>query len=312
MITFSNGDTMPLFGLGTWRSTREETYTSVYEAIKGGYRHVDCAAIYGNEDVVGEAIADAIKSGLVRREELFITSKLWNDSHEKQNVQPALEKTLKDLRLDYLDLYLVHWPVALRHGTKFPQSAGDFLPLEQVPVAETWAALEACQKKGLCRHLGVSNFNRRMLTELMKTAVQQPEMNQIELHPYLQQAALVAFCQSHKINVTAYAPLGAGKIGVQNSATPILENPTIEIVAEKHGCSPAQVLLAWGMERGTVVIPKSVKPHRLKENFEAQKVRLDSDDMLQMTTLDSNVRITDGAVWTIEGSGYTQEFFWKE
>ncbi len=312
MIKFSNGDSMPLFGLGTWRSTREETYSSVYEAIKCGYRHIDCAAIYGNEDIVGEAVADAIKGGLVRRHELFITSKLWNDSHEKQHVQAALEKTLKDLQLHYLDLYLIHWPVAIKHGTQFPKEASQFLSLEQAPIAETWAALELCQRKGLCKHIGVSNFNQRMLTELMKTAVQAPEMNQVELHPYLQQSALVAFCQNHKINVTAYAPLGAGKIGEQNAAIPILENPTIGIIAQKHGCSPAQVILAWGMARNTVVIPKSVRAHRLKENFDAQSVHLDSDDMLQMATLDADVRITTGAVWTIEGSGYTQEYLWKE
>lgn len=312
MIKFSNSDTMPLFGLGTWRSTREETYSSVYEAIKCGYRHIDCAAIYGNEDIVGEAIADAIKNGLVKRHELFVTSKLWNDSHEKQNVQPSLEKTLRDLRLDYLDLYLVHWPVALKHGTKFPQAASEFLSLEQAPISATWAALEACQKKGLCKHLGVSNFNQRMLKELMKTAVQQPEMNQLELHPYLQQPALVDFCQAHNIHVTAYSPLGAGKTNEQNAASPLLENPVVLTVAQKHSCSAAQVILAWGMARNTVVIPKSVKPHRLKENFDAQSVRLDSGDMQQLATLDANVRITNGALWTIEGSGYTQDFLWKE
>jgi len=312
MIKFSNGDTMPLFGLGTWRSTRSETYLSVYEAIRCGYRHVDCAAIYGNEDVVGNAIADAIGDELVKREELFITSKLWNDSHEKHNVQPALEKTLDDLQLDYLDLYLIHWPVALRRGTQFPKGASEFLSLEQVPISETWAALEACQKKGLCRHLGVSNFNRRMLAELMKIAVQAPEMNQVELHPYLQQNALVTFCQSHNINVTAYAPLGAGKIDAQNAVTSLLENPTINKIAQKHNCTPAQVLLAWGMVRKTVVIPKSVKPHRLKENIDALHVRLDSDDMQQIAALDSNVRVTTGTVWTIEGSGYTQDFLWGE
>lgn len=311
MIKFSNGDTMPIFGLGTWRSTREETYNSVYEAIKCGYRHVDCAAIYGNEDIVGEAIADAIKNNLVKRHELFITSKLWNDSHEKNNVLPALQKTLSDLQLDYLDLYLIHWPVALKHGTKFPTSASEFLSLEQAPISETWAALEVCQKKGLCKHIGVSNFNQHMLTDLMKTAEQVPEMNQIELHPYLQQSALVAFCQSHNIHVTAYAPLGAGKI--DGSKLPqIIENPTIEIIAEKHGCSPAQVALSWGMARGTVVIPKSVKAHRIKENFASQDVHLDSDDMLQMATLDSDLRTTTGDGWTIEGSGYTYDFLWKE
>jgi alcohol dehydrogenase (NADP+) len=312
MIKFSNSDTMPLFGLGTWRSTRDETYNSVYEAIKCGYRHIDCAFIYGNEDIVGEAIADAIKNGLVKRSELFITSKLWNDSHEKQHVLPALENTLKDLRLDYLDLYLMHWPVAIKHGVQFPKEPSELLSIENVPIAETWAMLEGCKTKGLCKHIGVSNFNIRMLKELMKTAVQQPEMNQLELHPYLQQPKLVEFCQENNIHVTAYSPLGAGKINEQNASSSLLENPTIISVAKKHSCSPAQALLAWGMARNIVVIPKSVKVERLKENFEAQNVRLDAADMQQIATLDANVRITNGAVWTIEGSYYTQDYLWKE
>ncbi|MDR0414851.1 MAG: aldo/keto reductase [Prevotellaceae bacterium] len=309
MIRFSNGDAMPLLGLGTWRTTREETYSSVFEALKIGYRHVDCAFIYGNEDVIGQAFSDAFAQKIVRREELFVTSKLWNDAHEKADVRPALQETLRNLRLDYLDLYLIHWPVALKRGIRFPSQADEFLTPRQAPLAETWAALESCRQEGLCRHIGVSNFTQDKLAALLQTAGQKPEMNQVELHPYLQQPELVEFCRKNGIHVTAYAPLGAGMAdGVDRVA--VLKNPTLLEVAQKHGCTAAQVALAWGMARQTVVIPKSAKASRLAENFAAQGVTLDESDMERIAALSCNLRITTGALWTVEGSPYTMSYLW--
>ncbi|MDR3366494.1 MAG: aldo/keto reductase [Prevotellaceae bacterium] len=304
MIKFSNNDAMPLLGLGTWRATREETYGAVFEALKAGYRHVDCAFIYGNEDIIGQALGDAFAQKIARREELFVTSKLWNDAHEKANVLPALQATLRSLRLDYLDLYLMHWPVALRRGTRFPSKPDEFLSLQQAPLAETWAAMEECRRQGLCRHIGVSNFTQRKLAALLQTATQKPEMNQVELHPYLQQPELVAFCQKNGIHVTAYAPLGAGMADEAGKSS-ILKNPVMLEIAQKHRCTAAQVALAWGMKRGTVVIPKSVKPHRIAENLAAQSVALDEADMAGIAALNQNLRITTGALWTMEGSPYT-------
>jgi alcohol dehydrogenase (NADP+) len=311
MIKFSNSDAMPLLGLGTWRATREETYSAVFEALKVGYRHVDCAFIYGNEDVIGQALSDALAQKIVRREELFVTSKLWNDAHEKAGVRPALQATLRSLRLDYLDLYLMHWPVALRRGTLFPARPDEFLSPEQAPLAETWAAMEACRRQGLCRHIGVSNFTQRKLSALLQTAAQKPEMNQVELHPYLQQPELVAFCRQNGVHVTAYAPLGAGMSEKEGKA-PILSNPTIREIAQKHRCTAAQVALAWGMSRGTVVIPKSVKPHRIAENFAAQGVALDANDMERIASLSCNLRITTGSIWTMEGSPYSAGYLWED
>lgn len=183
-LTFRNNDQMPLFGLGTWKSPPNDAYHAVFEAIKIGYRHIDCAHIYKNEKEIGEAFAKAFKEGWVKREELWITSKLWNDCHEEQHVLPALKQTLQDLQLDYLDLYLIHWPVAVKHGVDFASNREDFLSPEEAPLKKTWAAMEKGFELGLTRHIGVSNFNIAKLKEILATARIRPEMNQVELHPF--------------------------------------------------------------------------------------------------------------------------------
>ncbi|MDR3328618.1 MAG: aldo/keto reductase [Prevotellaceae bacterium] len=310
MITFSNGDTMPLLGLGTWRASRDETYGAVLEALRQGYRHVDCAYIYGNEDVIGQALSDAFAQGVVKREELFVTSKLWNDAHESAHVEPALRQTLRDLQLSYLDLYLVHWPVALRRGTKFPSAPDEFLSLQQAPLSETWAEIERCQRQGLCRHIGVSNFTQGKLEALLQTATRPPEMNQVELHPYLQQPELVRFCQKSDIHVTAYSPLGAAK-AKGGQLAPLLEHPTLLGIAKKHGATAAQVALAWGMARGVVVIPKSAHPARIAENLAARRLALDEADMEAIAAIDCRLRVTVGELWTMAGSPYTADYLWN-
>ncbi len=311
-LTFQNRDQMPIFGLGTWKSAPNEAYDAVLEAIKAGYRHIDCAHIYKNEKEIGEALAKAFKEGWVTREELWITSKLWNDCHEEQHVLPALQQSLKDLRLDYLDLYLVHWPVAVKKGVDFASTREDFLSPAEAPLTKTWTAMEKGVDLGLTRHIGVSNFNIVKLKEVMASARIQPEMNQVELHPFLQQKKLLEFCQTNHIHLTAYAPLGSAyRVADKEVDFPILlDNDIIRKIAAKHQVTPAQVAICWGIQRGTAVIPKSVKKARILENFEAVKLQLDEEDVLQINSLEGPYRYTTGRGWIREGSPYTVEDLW--
>ena len=195
-LTFENKDQMPAFGLGTWKSGPGEVYKAVREAIRIGYRHIDCAARYDNEGEVGQAIADAISDGDVERKDLWITTKLWNNAHRRDLVIPALKESLAKLQLEYLDLYLIHWPVVLKPEVVFPSKGSEMLSLEDVPTIETWRGMEESLEQGLCRHIGVSNFSQKKLQALLQEARIKPEMNQFELHPYLQQKELIDYCKS--------------------------------------------------------------------------------------------------------------------
>ncbi|MGE4559405.1 MAG: aldo/keto reductase, partial [Desulfobulbus sp.] len=281
----NSGDRIPALGLGTWKSAPGQVADAVQEAIAAGYRHIDCAPIYQNEPEVGRALAEVMSTGAITRQDLWITSKLWNDAHAPERVEPALRQTLADLQLDYLDLFLIHWPVAFAAGVLFAQKAEEYIPLERLPIIDTWKALEACQAKGLARNIGVCNFSVPKLQALCAQATLPPAMNQIELHPYLQQNEMLAFCRDHNILLTAYSPLGSGDrpAAMKKKEEPtLLDNPVIGNIAAKHAITPAQVLLAWGLSRGTVVIPKSTNPERIRQNLAAADLRLDDRDLADL------------------------------
>lgn len=310
---FAHGDRMPLLGLGTWKSAAGEVYGAVREAIRLGYRHIDCASVYANEPEVGAAIGDAIRAGEVSRDELWITSKLWCNSHGRDNVEPALRQTLRDLGLEWLNLYLIHWPVPIKPGVAFPESAADLLPPEELPIRSTWEGMEAALEAGLTRHIGVSNFSVRKLQDLLAQSRLRPELNQVELHPLLQQPDLLAFCAEQAIHVTAYSPLGSGDrpAGIRKPDEPVLlDNPMIGSIAAEHGCSPAQVLLAWHLQRGISTIPKSVTPARLRENLAAADLNLSPADLERIASLDQGLRLVDGSFWLMDGSPWTLQSLW--
>lgn len=313
-ITLNSGAMMPVLGLGTWKSKPGEVYDAILEALKIGYRHIDCAKIYGNEAEIGAAFTAAFEQGIVERSDLWVTSKLWCNAHETSAVVPALQQTLKDLCLDYLDLYLVHWPVAFTAPIA-PKKADEYIALEDLPIIETWKGMEAAKEAGLARSIGVSNFSVLKLRDLVSKATIKPAINQVELHPYLQQNALLDYCNQESITLTAYSPLGtsaaADKVAGETLTT-LRDNPTIQSIATKHSCTTAQVLIQWAIERGTTVIPKSVNPERLKQNFESINIALDTEDMAAIAKLDVHFRFVDGTFWTMEGSPYTLANLWDE
>ncbi len=312
-LKFRNNDEMPAFGLGTWKSADGEVYNAVKTAIKSGYRHIDCAAAYGNEKEVGRALNELFEEGVVSREDVWITSKLWSNMHAKEDVLIALKQTLSDLQLEYLDLYLIHWPIAQKKEIPFVSSVEHFISLEELPNEVTWEGMENGVELGLVKHIGVSNFGPKALEQLISNSKIKPEMNQIEAHPYYQQNDMVAFCKAYNIHVTAYAPLGSGdraaKFKAENEPK-LLQDPVILDIAASKNVTAGQILISWALHRETSVIPKSVNPGRIAQNFESQAIELSETDMNKIAALDKNYRFLTGEHWVYEGSPYTLESIW--
>jgi alcohol dehydrogenase (NADP+) len=306
-LKFENNDTMHAIGLGTWKAKGNKLKDAIRSALATGVRHIDTAAVYGNEEEIGEVLAEVFAEGSIKREDVFITSKLWNDAHKESHVIPALQDSLKKLQLDYLDLYLIHWPVAFKPGVSFPSTPSDYLSLEEVPIEETWKQMEVAKESGYARHIGVSNFSKKKLKDLVDKAKHKPEMNQVEMHPLLQQKELVDFCKEENIFLTAYSPLGSGDRSSEMKAQDepsLMEIESIKKIAKKHDATPAQVLINWHANRGTAVIPKSTTPSHIESNFRAAKVELDKEDMETIASLDKNYRFITGKFFEAPEKGY--------
>ena len=314
-LKFNNNDKMPALGLGTWKSTKGEVYLAVRKAIEIGYRHFDCAFIYGNEHEIGQAIADAIKQDGIKREDLWITSKLWNNRHKKENVQAAIELTLHDLQVDYLDLYLIHWPVAHKYDVSYPQNGTDLVSLNEIPLSETWQGMVTLKEKKLSNHIGVSNFSIKKIKQITENTGILPEVLQLELQPFLQQKQVLDFANEKGIFLTGFCPLGSADrpaSRISEGEPKLFENQTILAIAKERGYSAAQIMLAWAVNRGTSVIPKSVNPQRLKENLAAADIELSANEMNQINHLDQHYRYIKGDFWCLENSDYTLENLWDE
>ena len=310
-VYFQNGDAMPAIGLGTWKATGDEVKNAIKDAIHSGYRHIDTAAIYGNESEIGEALQELFQDGTVKRNELFITSKLWNDAHNPDDVLPALKESLKKLKLDYLDLYLIHWPVAFKSGSTIPDGPTDYVSLQELPLETTWSIMEDAQKLGLAKHIGVSNFSVKKLKDLISKSNRIPEVNQVEMHPLLQQEGLFDYCKKNNIILTAYSPLGSGDRAEQMKAADepnLFELDTIREIAEKHKVHPAQVLIGWHVKRGVSVIPKSSTKSHIESNLKSENIEFDKDDLKAILALDENYRFITGKFWDCPEKGYTNVY----
>lgn len=265
-IDFHNGNTMPQLGLGVFRVENDDTAKdAVKHAIINGYRSIDAALVYGNEEMVGRSIQEGMAAADIQREDLFITSKLWFDSFGKDNVEQGYQTSIDNLGLDYLDLYLIHWP-----GT------------DESVMIETWKGMEALYESGKVKNIGVSNFNIEHLEVLKSQTSIKPVINQVEFHPYFTQQELRTYLDTESIYMESWSPLMNAEI---------LTDETINAIAAEIGKSPAQVVIRWNIEHGVVTIPKSITPHRIEENINIFDFSLTANQMERIDALNENKRI---------------------
>ena len=301
---------MPSVGLGLWKLDQPETADIIVNGVKSGYRHLDSAADYGNEIQVGEGIKQSLSQGICRREDLWVTSKLWNTFHRPEHVLPACEKSLRDLSTDYIDLYLIHFPISLKYvafDKRYPPewiydptAENPRMHIDPVPLSETWHAMEGLVEKGLVKEIGVCNYNSSLLHDLMAYASIKPAMLQIESHPFLTQEKLIKTAKNYGIAVTCFSPLGAlsyMELEMADQNESVLNENAVKVAAERLDRTPAQVVLRWGLQRGTAVIPKTSKKERLIENQSLFDFELSNQEMSDISNLNVDRRFNDPGVF---------------
>ncbi|XP_037012500.2 aldo-keto reductase family 1 member C15-like [Artibeus jamaicensis] len=297
-VKLNDGHFMPVLGFGTFAPDhvpKSKAAEATEMAIDAGFRHIDSAYCYENEKEVGQAIRDKIADGTVKREDIFYTTKLWATFLRPELVRSALERSLKNLQLDYVDLFIIHIPVALKPGEELlPKDASGKIILDRVDLRDTWEALEKCKDAGLTKSIGVSNFNHKLLEMILnKPGLKyKPVCNQVECHPYLNQNKLLEFCKSKDIVLVAYSVLGSQRdcIWVEKDSPILLEDPILNAIAKKHGRNPGQVALRYQVQRGMVVLAKSFNEKRIKENFQIFDFELTPEDIKAIDGLNRNVR----------------------
>lgn len=307
----STDRTIPLLGYGTaeypFGASIETMKESILHAIELGYRHFDSASLYQSEVPLGEAISDALRLGLIKsRDELFITSKLWCSDGHKDLVLPALQKTLENLQLEYLDLYLIHWPVSSKPGEYvLPVKEKDLLPMDFQSV---WEAMEECQKLGLAKSIGVSNFSCKKLENLLATAKIPPAVNQVEISPLWQQKKIREFCEEKGIHVTAYSPLGAK--GMLWGTNNVMECQVLKEIAAARGKSMAQICLRWVHEQGVSVLVKSFNKERIKQNLDIFDWKLSQEDLKRISQIPQQRAYMAAEFVSEKGPYKSVEEFW--
>jgi len=299
------GQKMPLVGFGLWKVTRSSCADTVYNAIKAGYRLFDGAGDYGNEKEAGEGVRRALADGLVKREELFITSKLWNTFHAKEHVKTMATKQLGLWGLDYFDLFLIHFPIALKYvdpAERYPPewfgADGKTVTLQDTPMQETYHAMEELVDAGLIKNIGISNCQGSLILDILRYARIKPQVLQVELHPYLTQEALVNFAKTHEIAITAYSSFGPQsyvELSMDQGAESLFTHDVVSSVAKKHQRTTAQVLLRWATQRGLAVVPKSNDHQRLAQNLDSEAFDLTPEDIKSISALNKNFRLNDPA-----------------
>ncbi|XP_048223451.1 aldo-keto reductase family 1 member C23-like protein isoform X2 [Perognathus longimembris pacificus] len=297
-VTLNDGHLIPALGYGTYTPEelpKSQTLEGVKLAIDAGFRHIDTAYVYQVEEEVGQAIRGKIEEGIVKREDIFLTSKLWCTFQRPEMVRPSLEKSLEKLQLDYVDLYLIHYPIPMKPGKEdFPTDEHGKSMWDTVDLLATWEAIEKCKDAGLAKSIGVSNFNRRQLEMILnKPGLKyKPVCNQVECHPYLNQSKLLDFCKSKDIVLVAYCALGSQrpKRWVEPDAPVLLNDPVLGAMAKKHNRSPAQIALRYQLDRGIVTLAQSVKEKEIKENLQIFEFQLPLEDVKALDGLNRNFR----------------------